>query len=164
MKIQNKMLMFLISVIPPIIILIWGGIFVISSINYAVKNSEFLIKSLVEERLDGELNIGKAHLTPLGNFFLEDIVLSRPSKPEKNNLFKAELIKIKYNWRELLFQGKGAEAINRVDIYGSQITLVRREDGSFNISDIIKPSEAPPGPPFRGKVFLKDAIVNLYDY
>lgn len=62
-----------------------------------------------------------------------------------------------------ILSGKSNTAVTKIEVESPRLFLVRKKDGSFNVQELIKKDNKPPGPPFLTVVTLSDAAIRFED-
>ncbi|MCL5105030.1 MAG: translocation/assembly module TamB domain-containing protein [Armatimonadetes bacterium] len=161
---RRKLVIALITYVPVLVMVIASGLYVVRQFSVALQNANLLLIDEFARRLNREVQIGRATVTPLGVAILDDVEIASGKKLAAGKMVVARRIIIRYNTRALLFGGRGAQAIRKVEVLGPRVNLVRRTDGTFNVQDLLKRPPGPPGPPFLGQVTITNGTVIFQDF
>ncbi|MHB9035297.1 MAG: translocation/assembly module TamB domain-containing protein [Armatimonadota bacterium] len=161
---RQKLVIGLISYIPVLVLIAWSVFYVIGQYRRVVDNASVLLVEELSRRLDREVKIGSASVTPFGVAVLKNVEIAAEKKIANGRILEVSEARIKYSLRALLLNKKGAQSIASVVVVDPKVYLVRRKDGSLNIQDLLKRPPGPPGVPFEGSVEIRNATLVFTDY
>ena len=161
---SRKLILSLITYIPVTLLIIAGAIYVVHQISRVTGYANVIIADELSRRFNKEVRIGSASVDKLGTAVLEDIRVANGRTFAHGTLVSVRKVVIHYDWRAMLFGGKAAASVSRVDVTAPSVLLVRRVNGSFNITELLKRPPGPAKPPFKGKVAISDGRARFLDY
>jgi hypothetical protein len=152
----------LIKYLPALAILVVGAFYVVTQVDRALRSANLIFSEQLTNRLGRLVRVKQATLTPLGLAELRGVRISKGADLSHGVLAEARRVIIKYDWVALVFGGKGAQSISRVEVYEPDLLLVRSSTGRFNVQDLLRPG--PKRPPFLGRIVIYDGKTRFVDY
>jgi len=159
----QKLVVLLILVAPVVAMLIWMGLYVSSQLNRLKAHLASITVYELERRFGKEVRVGKITVTSIGTAVIENIQIAEGRTFAKGTLASAEKVEVRFSLGGLL-SGRGAGAVSSVAVISPRVNLVRRPNGTFNISELLRRPPGPPGPPFTGTVDVTGGVVIYRDY
>lgn len=159
----QRMIVWLISLIPSLVMIVMGGGFVVRQANAVLNDVNWVLVSELQNQFGREVSVGRTTIRPFGTAVLEDVQIAAEKKLYQGKMLSIPRICIKYNL-DSIFNGRGAGSVSRITVYQPTANIVRRKDGSINILDLVKKKTGPSGPPFTGEVEIQGANVLFTDY
>ena len=163
MKRSRKLLITLIAYLPVIILIVVSAFYLIDQYKRVLQHADVIFRDELTRRLNKDIRIGSARVTPLGSVVLEDVEIANGKTFASGTLLAAKKVIIHYNLRALL-SGMGAHSVSKVELIDPRGVLVRRRDGSLNIVELFEAPPGPPRPPFNGSVIITHGRATLIDY
>lgn len=164
MSASRKLVIALITCVPILVILVWGGIYIARQIDRLLNDMGPILTQELAARLDREVRVGKVRVKPFGVAVLEDVSIAEGKRLADGAILSARRVTIRYDVNALVTQSAGAQSIKTVDITEPRINLVRRKDGTFNVQDLLKPPPGPPGRPFKGTIRITGGTATFKDF
>lgn len=161
---SRRLLLFLITFAPVVVLVIMSVIYVTRQLDSLSRRANVIIAGELSRRFGREVRVGKAQVGILGTAVIEDIRIAKGKTFREGTLASARKVILLYDWRGMLFGGKGAASVREVIVVYPDVELVRRADGSFNITELLKPPPGPRRPPFIGKVRIIGGKALFLDY
>lgn len=161
---SRRLLLFLITFLPIVVLVIVSAMYVMSQLNSLARQSNVIIAEELGRRFKREVRVGKAEVGKLGTAVIENVRVAKGKTFREGTLASARKVVVLYDWRAMLFGGKGAASVREVIVVDPDVELIRRVDGSLNITDLFKPPPGPHRPPFSGKVRIIGGHATFYDY
>ena len=161
---SRRLVLLLITYLPVTLLIIVSAIYVSRELSRVTEYANIIIADELGRRFHKEVHIGSARVDKLGVAVIESIRIANGRTFAHGTLASARKVVIRYDWREMLLGGKAAASVSKVEVTKPYFLLVRRKDGSFNITELLKPPPGPPKPPFRGEVTITDGRVQFWDY
>jgi hypothetical protein len=159
----QRLIVILVQVLPVAAMLVWMALYVSNQVRRTVASITPMVVHEFERRLQREVAIGRITNPSPGVVVLEDVRIAEGRTLATGTMVSAASIVIRYDLRGLL-GGQGAGAISRVEVVRPHLLLVRRRDGSLNVSALFRRPPGPPGPPFTGIVHVTGGTVLFQDY
>lgn len=160
---SRRLALMLITYLPVVVLMIAGTAYVRRELETIVRRANVLIAGELERRFEREVKVGSARVGTLGEAVLEDIRVAKGKTLSTGEMVSARKVVVYYDWRALI-SGKGAGSVSRVVVFDPNVLLVRRRDGTFNVSDLLKRPPVPKRPPFVGIVRIIGGKVTFFDY
>jgi len=160
---SQKLVILLMFLVPIAAMLIWMGIYVSNQLNRLKSHLTSAVVYELERRLGKEVRVDAITVTSTGAAIIEKVRIAEGRTFAAGTLASAEKVKISFSLRGLLW-GRGAGAISSVTVMRLRVNLVRRPNGTFNISELLRRPPGPPGPPFTGTVDVRNGVVIYQDY
>lgn len=159
----RRLILLTINLLPVIVLVIASVVFVKHQVDFIIKHSNLIVAAELEKRFHRKVEVGAVTVRPLGKAVLKQVRIANGDSFQNGTLASAARITIKYDWRALL-KGRAAAAVSEVEILDPRLLLVRRPDGSFNVTELLKPPPGPKKPPFSGLVKIAGGKVSFIDY
>lgn len=160
---SRRLLLFLITFIPVVVLLIASVVYVMRQFDILSRQANVIVAEELSRRFKREVRVGKAQVDILGTVVIEDIRIAKGKTFREGTLATARKVVVLYNWRGLLLGGKGARSVSEVIVAYPDVEVIRRADGSFNITELLKPPPGPRRPPFAGKVRITGGKATFID-
>ena len=161
---SRKLILFLIAFVPVVVLVIFSVGYVRRQIGEMSRYANLIIADELSRRFEKEVRVGDARVGELGTAVIEDVRIAKGKTFAEGTLGSVRKVVIRYDWRAMLYGGKGAASVSVVEVTDPAVQLVRRADGSFNITELLKPPPGPRKPPFAGKVLISGGRVEFLDY
>lgn len=161
---SQKLVLSLITYLPVIVLIAISAVYMKHEVERLSRHVNIIVADELSRRFKKEVRIGNAQVGKLGTAVIEDIRIANGKTFAQGTLARARKVTVRYDWRAMLLAGKGAASVSEVDVADPKFQLVRRSDGSFNITELLKPPPGPPKPPFSGKVVISGGQVEFLDY
>ncbi|MBW2135734.1 MAG: translocation/assembly module TamB domain-containing protein [Deltaproteobacteria bacterium] len=97
------------------------------------------IVAAAQGQIQGELTVQEIEGTPFTGYFFNDIVLTSP----QGEVLRARSLEIRLSFTSLL---RLQPLISRLALYKPHLTLEQDQQGQWNVTKILPPSEGPPTP------------------
>ncbi len=159
----RRLILLTITLLPVIALVIASVVFVKHQVDFIIKHSNLIVAAELEKRFHRKVEVGAVTVRPLGKAIIKEIRIANGDTFQKGALASAARITIKYDWRALL-KGRAAASVSEVEVLDPTLLLVRRPDGSFNVTELLKPPPGPKKPPFIGLVKIAGGKVSFIDY
>ena len=160
---SRRLVLLLITVLPMLVLLVSSAIYLRRQADLLAGHANVLIEGELERRFNKQVHVGSARISP-GVTVLQDVRISKGATFASGTLLSVSRLFVHYDWRPLILGGMGAGAVRDVIVIRPKVTLIRRPDGTFNITELLKPPLGPPRPPFRGVVKITDGQAEFVDY
>ncbi len=123
------------------------------------------LETELTHRLGRAVRIGGLRGSLWRTVTLTDVAISNTKDGfEQGAMATASRVTAVYRGRSILDGDVGAlGGIESIDVNGLQAEVIRRPDGSWNFSDLIKPRKRPPTDRFRGTIRVSGATVRYRD-
>jgi translocation and assembly module TamB len=149
----------------PVLVLVAASVFyVIGQYHRVVDNASVLLVEELSQRLNREVKIGSATVTPFGVAILTDVEIAAEKELAQGKIVTAREVRVSYDPQALLFRNMGAQSVKEITIVNPVVNLVRRRNGTLNIQDLFKKPPGPPAKPFKGTVKVRGGVVVFKDY
>ena len=159
----HRLMLLAITLLPVIALVIASVSFLAGQVDFVIAHSNLIVASELEKRFHLKVEVGQVTIRPLGKAVIKNIRIANGDTFQKGTLASAARITVKYDWRALL-KGRAAASVSEVDILDPKLLLIRRLDGSFNVTELLKPPPGPEKPPFSGLVKMAGGKVSFIDY
>lgn len=160
---RQRLIIAFITYIPVLILIVTDIIYVKTQVNRVIQHMNIITANELERRLNRKVSIGRMRIATPGVVVFEDVKIANGAAFETGVLAVARQIVVRYDLRALL-NGKGASSVSRITISGVKGLLIRRRNGSFNISDLFVTPPGPRRPPFKGLILISNADITFKDY
>ncbi|MCE5324555.1 translocation/assembly module TamB domain-containing protein [bacterium] len=137
--------------------------YVVGQYRRTISNASIIIVDELESRLDREVKISSARVTPFGTVVLDDVAIASGKRLTDGYIVRVKQIRIKYDVKAML-SGMGAQSIKSILVVEPNVNLVRRRDGTLNIQDLLKQPPGRPARPFKGVVSVRGGNLTFRDY
>ncbi|MFP3868972.1 MAG: translocation/assembly module TamB domain-containing protein [Desulfobacteraceae bacterium] len=119
------------------------------------------IVTVAQGQIQGELTVQEIEGNPFSGYFFNGIVLTSP----QGEVLRARSLEVRLSFVSLL---RLHPVVDRLALYKPQVTLQQDQQGQWNVSQILPPSEGPPGRvslPIRGlsfpQILIQDGEITL---
>lgn len=160
---SRRLVLLMITVLPLLILLVSSGFYLKRQFTLLSGHADVLIAGELERRFNKQVRVGSARISP-EVIVLQDIRVSKGATFATGTLLSVPRLFVHYDWRALILGGMGAGAVRDVIVIRPRALLIRQRDGTFNITELLKPPLGPPRPPFRGRVKITGGEVEFVDY
>ena len=161
---SQRITVFLVTFVPVMVMVVWSAFYLVGQINTAILSTSPIISQELARRFGREVRVGRSTVKPFGVLVLEDVSISEgPTFASAGPMVTAPRIEVRYDFRGILFGGRGAGAVSTVEVREPRLSLLRRKDGTFNIADLLKRRVKTAGPAFVGKVHIVGGSVVFRD-
>lgn len=160
----RRLVLLMVTVLPVVVLLAASVIYVKRQVGILARQSNVMIAGELQRRFKKDVSVGKARVDTLGTAVIEDIRIANGKTFRAGTLASARKVTIRYDWYALLVGGKGAGGVSEVVVADPHVLLIRRADGSFNITELLKPPPGPSRPPFSGLVKITGGSGTFLDY
>lgn len=159
----QRLIVILVQVLPVVAMLVWMALYVSDQVRRTVAGITPIVVREFERRLGREVAIGRITTPSPGVVVLEDVRIAEGRTLATGTMVSAPSVVIRYDLRGLL-RGQGAAAVSRIEVVRPHVSLIRRRDGSLNVSALFTRPPGPPGPPFTGTIHVTGGTVLFQDY
>lgn len=159
----HRLILLAITLLPVIALAIASIVFIKDQVDFIIAHTNLIVADELEKRFHLQVEVGEVTVRPLGRAVIKDIRIANGDTFQKGTLASAARIVVTYDWRALL-KGQAAAGVSEVEIFDPKLLLVRRPDGSFNVTELLKPPPGPKKPPFSGLVKITGGKVSFIDY
>ena len=160
---SRRLILLLITAVPVTALLVSMAIYLKREVGLTAGRANVLIADELQRRFSKEVHIRSVRISP-EVIVLEDVRISKEDTFASGTLASIPRLFIHYDWRGLILGGKGAEAVRDVVVMRPRMLLIRRPDGTLNITELLKPPPGPPRPPFRGQLKVNHGEIEFIDY
>ena len=161
---RHRLALLVITFLPVVALLAASGLYLKHEVDRLAQHANVLIAGELQRRFKREVSVGKARVDTPGVAVLENIRVAKERTLDQGEMASVSRIVVRYDWRALILGGRGAESVSEVVVSDPNLLLIRRRDGTFNITELLKPPPGPRRPPFRGKVRITGGDVRFLDY
>jgi|GEM_PF-1000926 len=161
---SRRLLLRAVTYLPVVVLLIAAVIYVKGQINDLCRHANVVVESELQRQLRREVRVGSADLCRPGVAVLRDVRIAKGKSLTEGEISSVQKVVVRYDWRALVLGGKGASSVSEISVFSPDVLVVRRLDGSFNVTELLKFPPGPPKPPFRGKIRIINGTATFYDF
>lgn len=163
MTLSRRLALLVITLLPVLILLISGGIYLKRQMDRLLGQAHVVIADELQRRFGKEVRIGSVDISRKV-IALHDVKISKEATFATGTLISVPKLLVYYDLRGLILGGRGAGAVTEVVVTRPRAFLVRHPDGTFNIIELLKPPPGPERPPFLGRLKITGGEVEFVDY
>lgn len=161
---SRKLVLFTLTFLPVAVLIVASLMYLRHQVDLLAQHANVIVAGELQRRFGREVHVGDAQAGTPGTVVLSDIKVARGKTLREGTLATAARVTLHYDWRALLLGGRGAGSVSEVDVADPRVLLVRRPDGTFNITELLKPPVGPKKPPFVGLVKITGGEATFIDY
>ena len=161
---SRKLALFTLTFLPVVVLIVASLVYLKHQTDLLAQHANVIIAGELERRFGKQVHVGEVQAGTLGTVVLKDIKVARGKTLREGTLASAAMVTLHYDWRALLLGGRGAGSVSEVDVADPRVLLIRRPDGTFNITELLKPPGGPKKPPFVGRVKITGGEATFIDY
>ncbi len=160
----QKTTVWLLTVLPPVVITIAGVMHAIHQSQTFLTDARWIVGETISDYLSRPVRVGRARLVDIGTVVIDRLQIADGPAFSSGKMVTVHKVIVRYNPRALFIGGARAGAVESVEVIKPNVRVVRLPNGRFNISELIRPRLAPPGPPFKGTVRVSGGKLTYIDY
>lgn len=161
---SRKSILQVITFLPLIVMISASLVFLKQQADILIKNANLILAEQLQLRFHRAVTVGELRIKPIGRAVIKDIVVANGETFEQGKLISVGRVVVRYDWRELILRGRGADSVGVVEVIDPELLLIRQPDGTLNITELLKPPPGPKKPPFRGLVKVIGGKATFIDY
>lgn len=129
-------------------------------------NLDRLLVQQLETQLGREIESGRVIVTRSGRFTIRDLRIAEGRTFESGTFFQVDRVEGQLNLLSPgLWQNEPIRALERVEFFNPQVTLVRQKTGLWNFQDLFKPRPTTGKPVrFQGLARIHNGTLTVRDY
>ncbi|MHB0999392.1 MAG: translocation/assembly module TamB domain-containing protein [Armatimonadota bacterium] len=162
---HNRRLFSLLIIIAPLAILLVTSLgFLANMSRDAMSRLPDLVRTMATEQINGSVEIGDIRVSPSHGVVISNIFITGEGAKGQKPVVRIPRITVKCDLVDLLVNQKDPmTSIEMIDIEKPYVSVNRINDGSWDISSLIKPSSGKGQAKFSGKVQVRSASVTVSD-
>jgi autotransporter translocation and assembly factor TamB len=161
---SRKLALFTLTSLPVIVLIVASMVYLKHQTDWLARHANVIIAGELERRFGKQVRVGDVQAGTLGIAVFKDVRVAKGKTLREGTLASAATVTIRYDWRALILGGKGAGSVSEVDVADPRVLLIRRQDGTFNITELLKPPPGPRKPPFSGVVKVTGGEATFIDF